>query len=118
MPPAPVFPAVAKSAPSTPRGITVEGETTLCRKHHRNRRCAARVCRAGGEMQIVARLPDGSVENLLWLRNSRAEWKQTFYFAQPKVLPKGTLIAVNSSVPAVLLTGEPYIESKRSKKVR
>ena len=116
-PPAPVFPAVAKSAPPSARGITVQGETTLAQGVTATG-IAPRELPAGGEMQIVARLPDGSIQNLLWLRNSRAEWKQTFYFRQPMVLPKGTLIAVHASVPAVILTGEPYMESKRSKKDR
>jgi hypothetical protein len=73
---------------------------------------------AGASMQIVARLPDGTVENLLWLRNTRTEWNRAFYFRQPIMLPKGTLIAVHSSTPAVILTGESHIESKRSKKDR
>ena len=58
-------------------------------------------------MQIVARLPDGSVENLLWLRNTRAEWKRPFYFREPVGLPKGTLISVHPSAAAVILTGRP-----------
>ncbi len=65
-------------------------------------------------MQIIARLPDGSVENLLWLRNTRTEWDRLFYFRQPIALPKGTLISVHSSVPALIL----QTESKRSKKDR
>ncbi len=117
MPPAPVFPPVAKTAPQSERGITVRGETALTQSITATG-IAPQELAAGGEMQIIARLPDGSVENLLWLRNSRAEWKQAFYFAEPMVLPKGTLIAVYSSVPAVILTGEPHIESKRSKNVR
>ena len=117
MPAVPVFPAVAKPAPLVPRGISVQGETTLSRGVTATG-IAPEEMPAGGEMQIVARLPDGSVESLLWLRNSRSEWKRAFYFEQPIVLPKGTLIAVHSSVPAVLLTAESYTETKRSKKDR
>jgi len=69
-------------------------------------------------MQIIAQLPDGSVENLLWLHNTRTEWDRAFYFRQPMLLPKGTLITVHSSVPAVILTGESQTASKRSKKDR
>jgi hypothetical protein len=72
----------------------------------------------GAAMQILARLPDGTVENLLWLRNTRSEWNRAFYFRQPLMLPKGTLIAVRSEAPAVILTGGTHIESKRSKKDR
>jgi hypothetical protein len=122
LPPVPVFPAAAKSVPSmakasTPSGIVVQGETTLAHGVTATG-IAPREMPAGGEMQIVARLPDGTIENLLWLRNSRAEWRRTFYFSHPMMLPKGTLVAVYSSVPAVILTAEPYMESKRSKKER
>ena len=74
--------------------------------------------RAGASMQIIARLPDANVENLLWLRNTRSEWDRAFYFRQPLMLPKGTLIIVDSSVPAVILTRESQTDSKRSKKER
>src|ERR1700676_727325 len=112
LPPVPAFPAVSKSATPT-RGITVRGETTL--KHAINASgIAPREMPPGAAMQILARLPDGTVENLLWLRNTRSEWNRAFYFRQPIMLPKGTLIAVYSSVPAVIL----YTESKRSKKDR
>ena len=37
---------------------------------------------------------------------------------EPLMLPKGTLIIVDSSVPAVILTRESQTDSKRSKKER
>ena len=61
----------------------------------------------GASMQIMARLPDGRIENLLWLRNNRTEWKRSFTFREPLTLPKGTLIAVRPSAAAVILTGKP-----------
>ena len=115
LPAAPTFPAVSRSAPPT-RGVTVKGETTLARGIVASG-VAPREMPAGASMQIVARLPDGSVENLLWLRNTRSEWNRAFYFRQPIPLPKGTLLAVHSDVPAVILT-DPHTESKRSKKDR
>src|SRR5437762_3447133 len=76
------------------RGITATG-------------IAPREMQPGATMQIIARLPDGSVENLLWLRNTRTEWKRPFYFREPLALPKGTLIAVHPNSVAVILTGKP-----------
>ena len=116
LPRVPLFPAVARSAPPK-RGIRVSGETTLAHAITANGIAPAQMP-AGASMQIVAKLPDGSVENLLWLRNTRSEWDRAFYFRQPLMLPKGTLIEVHSSVPAVILTGESQTASKRSKKDR
>ena len=105
LPPVPAFPAVSKSAPPT-HGITVQGETTLARTITAAG-IASREMPPGASMQIVARLPDGTVENLLWLRNTKSEWNRAFYFRQPLTLPKGTLIAVHSDVAALILTGQP-----------
>ena len=58
------------------------------------------------QMRIIAKLPDGSVENLIWLRNAGTEWKRSFYFRQPMTLPKGTVIAVDAGA-AVILTAKP-----------
>ena len=92
LPPVPAPPAVSNT-PHLTRGITVRGETTLARGITVTG-IAPRAMQPGASIQIVARLPDGSVENLLWLRNNRTEWKRTFYFEDPVALPKGTLIAV------------------------
>jgi hypothetical protein len=116
LPRVPVFPAVSKSARPT-RGVTVTGETTLAHAITATG-VAPGEMPAGASMQIIARLPDGSVQNLLWLHNTRSEWERAFYFRKPMILPKGTLLAVHSSVPAVILTGESQTESKRSKKDR
>jgi hypothetical protein len=116
LPAVPKFPAVSKSSPPN-RGISVNAETTLPHAITATG-IAPREMPAGASMQIIARLPDGSVENLLWLHNTRTEWDRAFYFRQPMILPKGTLIAVHSSVPAVILTEESQTASKRSKKDR
>jgi len=116
LPPVPAFPAVSKS-PTPSRGITVRGEMSLDHPITASG-IAPREMPPGAAMQILARLPDGTVENLLWLRNTLSEWNRAFYFRQPIMLPKGTLIAVRSEAPAVILTGEPHTESKRSKKDR
>jgi hypothetical protein len=98
-------PEIRKPARATP-GISVRGDTTLTRGITAAG-IAPREMQPGASLQIVARLPDGGVENLLWLRNHRTEWKQSFYFREPLTLPKGTLIAVRPSAAAVILTGKP-----------
>lgn len=95
-----------RKAPPASRGVTVRGETTLTRGITAIG-LAPRELKPGASMQVIAKLPDGSVENLLWLRNTRAEWKRSFYFRSPVTLPKGTLIAVYSEAGAVILTGKP-----------
>src|SRR6266478_1148654 len=104
LPPIPA-PEIRKAA-LAPRGLTIRGETTLTRAITATG-IAPREMEPGASMQIIARLPDGSVENLLWLRNTRTEWKRPFYFREPLTLPKGTLIAVRPSAAAIILTGKP-----------
>jgi hypothetical protein len=94
-------PEVPKPAPIA-RGITVLGETTLERAITAVG-IAPHEMSPGESMQIIARLPDGTVENLLWLRNTRKEWERVFQFREPIPLPKGTLLSVHSG-EAVLLT--------------
>jgi hypothetical protein len=103
----PPVPAPQIGKPAIPaRGMTMRGETTLTRGITVTG-IAPRQMPPDASVQIIARLPDGTVENLLWLRNHRAEWKRSFYFREPLTLPKGTLIAVHPSAAAVILTGKP-----------
>ena len=104
LPPVPP-PAIRKPSPPA-RGIGIRGETTLTRGITVTG-IAPREMQSNTSMQVIARLPDGSVENLLWLRNHRTEWKRSFYFREPVTLPKGTLVAVRPSAAAVILTGKP-----------
>lgn len=46
----------------------------------------------GTSFQIVAELPDGSVQPLLWLQPYRPAFGHAFWFRQPLVLPAGTII--------------------------
>jgi hypothetical protein len=93
-----------KPAPAS-RGIMVRGEMTLERDITATG-IAPREMAPGSSMQIVAKLPDGSIENLLWLRNTRKEWERVFQFREPIALPKGTLLSVHSG-EAILLTAAP-----------
>jgi len=104
LPPVPA-PGIRKpAAPS--RGLAIRAETTLSRGITVTG-IAPREMQPDTSMQIIARLPDGSVENLLWLRNHRTEWNRSFYFREPLTLPKGTLMAVRPGASAVIITGKP-----------
>jgi hypothetical protein len=102
----PVPPAKAVTPAAAPAGLTVHGQTTL-EDSVIATGIAARPMQPHSEMQIMARLPDGSVRDLLWLRNARDEWQRPFYFREPVSLPKGTLIAVYGGAGAVILSGKP-----------
>ena len=47
--------------------------------------------------RIVANLPGGQVEPLVWLYHFDPKWRRTFWFREPLDLPKGTVI--ESSTP-------------------
>jgi hypothetical protein len=104
LPPAPAA-EVRKPVPAA-RGMAIRGETLLTRSIIATG-IAPREMQPGASLQIIARLPDGSIENLLWLRNTRTEWKRSFAFRQPLTLPKGTLIAVRPDAAALILTAKP-----------
>jgi len=103
LPAAPKFTIAAAQA--EPRGIEARGEIRLDRAIVATG-VAPRAMQAGAQMRIIARLPDGAIANLIWLRNTGSEWKRVFYFREPLALPKGTLIAVDSGA-ALIVTGKP-----------
>lgn len=101
-----VPPAVAVGAAPVPTGgIEVSRQTTLERGVTAVG-IAPREMAPGAQMRILARLPDGTIENLIWLRNTKTEWRRAFYFREPLALPKGTLLAIDSGA-ALILTGKP-----------
>jgi hypothetical protein len=59
---------------------------------------------AGVPLKIVAKLPDGSIEPLLWLYEYKAQYKHAFLLRKPLVLPRGTVIqGVPSGATVILL---------------
>lgn len=48
----------------------------------------------GGSLQATAYRPDGSVEELLWLRDYRARWQRSYWFREPVALPRGTRVVL------------------------
>lgn len=52
--------------------------------------------------RIIARLPDGRTQPLLWLYQYDPKWKIAFRFRQPLHLPAGTEVESNTALPFVL----------------
>ena len=46
------------------------------------------------DLKMTARLPNGSLRGLLWIDRWSVNWQETYYFAAPVRLPKGTTIQV------------------------
>lgn len=59
----------------------------------------------GASFQLTARRPDGTVEPLLWIRNYRPEWNQTYMYRKALRLPKRTRLEI---YPAQAATFELY----------
>lgn len=54
--------------------------------------------------QIVATLPDGSIEPLVWIQEYKTQWGHPFLFRTPLDLPKGTVIqGIPAGASVVLL---------------
>ena len=52
---------------------------------------------SGRSFQVVARLPGGRIEPLVWLHNYEAKYRHPFLFRRPLMLPTGTVV---EGVPA------------------
>jgi peroxiredoxin len=50
----------------------------------------------GQEMKMTATLPDGTVKDLVWVKDWDYRWQDTYYFKQPVALPKGTRIDLSA----------------------
>jgi hypothetical protein len=75
-----VQPLVLKDSMALPKGALLKG-----------------IRPAGSKVtvKVVAELPDGASEPLLWLRPSDPKWQRTFTYKTPVALPKGTRIVVS-----------------------
>lgn len=51
----------------------------------------------GGEGQVTAHQPDGSIEPLIWIRERRREQPTVYYFRDPMKMPRGTRIMVKGA---------------------
>ena len=46
----------------------------------------------GRSIEVKAKLPDGSSQVLLWIRQFREEWQTSYIFRQPLTLPEGSVV--------------------------
>ena len=76
--------------------IVVSGEHTL-RSPLRLAGLMPEKVPAGASMRILAKLPDGSIEPLVWLYEYKDQYKHPFLLRTPLTLPAGTVI---KGVPA------------------
>jgi hypothetical protein len=87
------LPPVPKSSSKTeiPRGrLTKEFEPPLTL-------LGIRPLASAQSAEVTAKLPDGSIVPLLWLRDYKRDWNRTFVYREPMKFPEGTRI---SAVPA------------------
>jgi mono/diheme cytochrome c family protein len=105
LPPAPKF---DRPAPFTvPQGaIAVAGRLTLDRSLTIDGLYPQHVPKAAS-MQIVATLPDGDVEPLVWLYQYQDAYRHPFVFRKPLRLPAGSVISGVSADASVLLIPAP-----------
>jgi mono/diheme cytochrome c family protein len=90
LPAAPKF----KEAPPVripPDTVKVSGDTRLDRRIVLDGILPDRVAK-GASIQIVAVLPDGEIEPLVWLYEYRDSYRHPFLFRKPLDLPAGTVI--------------------------
>ncbi len=73
------------------KGIVVQGDLTLKRALTLDGLLPETVPE-GTSMQIVAALPDGDVQPLVWLYEYKANYRHPFLFRKPLDLPSGTVI--------------------------
>jgi hypothetical protein len=71
--------------------MVLSGDVTLI-KPFRLDGLVPEVVPSGVRLRMVAQLPDGSVEPLLWLYEYKAEFRHAFLLRKPLTLPAGTII--------------------------
>jgi mono/diheme cytochrome c family protein len=62
---------------------------------------------SAADTKIIAYLPDGTVEPLIWLHGYKREWNRTFVYREPVTLPAGTRLVAEPSVAVELLVAKP-----------
>jgi len=111
LPPAPEVRDFEKEAPRKLSGIEVEsGGAVILEAPVTVVAIAPRDLAAGASMEVIAYLPDESVQHLIWLKDYREEWKRTYYFREPMMLPEATRIVVEGNA-----AGRMRILSERGK---
>jgi mono/diheme cytochrome c family protein len=91
LPPIPKFEAPAPSRTATMNGIVVSGDYTVQRDLTVEGLLPSHVP-AGSSIQVVAILPNGAIQPLLWLYEYKDSYRHPFLYRRPVKLPTGTLI--------------------------
>lgn len=78
-------------APKTGAEVVVDGSFSLS---HQATFVAARAkaLSEGASVKAVAQLPDGMIQQLIWIYDYKPKFDQTYYFAKPLSFPAGTKI--------------------------
>jgi mono/diheme cytochrome c family protein len=79
------------STPTKKNQIVITGEHTL-RTPFKLAGLVPEKVPAGASMRILAKMPDGSIEPLVWLYEYKSEHKHAFLLRTPLTLPAGTII--------------------------
>ena len=82
---------VTPAPPEPPARLTVSGETTMSRAIVVDGLFPQRIP-AGQSLRIVAVLPNGSIQPLVWLHGYDSRFPHPFLFRQPLLLPPTTVI--------------------------
>lgn len=101
----PPKPKLAKPAKTSTKKnqIVVSGEHTLPKSFKLAALLPEKIP-AGASLRVYAKLPDGSVEPLVWLYEYKGEFKHAFILRTPLTLPAGTVIqGVPSGASIILL---------------
>jgi mono/diheme cytochrome c family protein len=70
---------------------------------------------AGGSLKIVAAMPDGEIQPLLWLYEYKDAYQHPFLFREPLTLPPGSTIqGIPSGAKIALLPGKKRKPSSRA----
>jgi hypothetical protein len=93
MPKPPDFtaPAVAEKLPKSGPEVVVDGSMALT---HPTTFVGARAkgLAEGASVKAIAQLPDGEIEQLIWIYDFKPKYDQTYYFLKPFNFPAGTKI--------------------------
>ncbi len=84
-------PDPADKAPKSGAEVVVDGRLEL--KHSETFVGArARSLAEGASVKAIAQLPDGAIEQLIWIYDYKPKFDQTYFFSKPLSFPAGTKI--------------------------
>jgi hypothetical protein len=111
LPAPPKFDSSSPRTPPPPKGVVVSGDVTIDHAIRLDGLLPEKVP-DGASMQIIARLPNGSVAPLLWLYEYRDSYRHPFLFRRPIDLPPGTMIRGVQPGTRLLLMSDQRAKSR------